>query len=60
VIKSLISAALVLRLETRQIPLDMGLIALAWLRRPVIEIVLNRASEDGIRLRRKLDEVYPF
>ena len=59
-IKSLISAALVLRLETRRIPLDMGLIALAWLRRPVIEIVLNRASKDGIRLRRKLDEVYPF
>ena len=59
-IKSLISAALVLRLETRQVPLDMGLIVLAWLRRPVIEIVLNRASENAIRLRRKLDEVYPF
>ena len=59
-IKNLISAALVLRLETRQVPLDMGLIVLNWLRRPVIEIVLNRASEEAVRLRRKLDEVYPF
>ncbi|MCY3762406.1 MAG: hypothetical protein OXH50_14230 [Gemmatimonadetes bacterium] len=59
-IKNLVSAALVLRLETRQVPLDLGLIALTWLRRPVIEIVLNRASENAVRLRRKLDEVYPF
>ena len=61
-------AALVLRLEFRPpAPLDAGLILLAWLRRPAIEMPLEAArlmesqTEDtSDRLRRRLDEVFPF
>ncbi len=59
-------AALVFRLELRPpAALDAGLILLAWLRRPVIEMPLEASRQcatesDGDRLGRRLDEVYPF
>ena len=59
-------AALVFRLELRPpAPLDAGLILLAWLRRPVIEMTLEtnhqaRHESSGERFRRRLDEIYPF
>jgi hypothetical protein len=60
----ILGAALVFRLELRSPePLDGGLILLAWLRRPAIEMPMRalRALESrGDRLRRRLDEVYPF
>ena len=59
-VKSLIGAFLVLRLETRQVPLDLSLIALTWLRRPAIEIVLPLVNREGQWLRQRLDAVYPF
>ena len=65
-LRRLLGAVLVARLELRlPAPLDAGLILLAWLRRPVIEMPLSearcRAGESTAqRLRRRLDEVYPF
>ena len=59
-VKILVSAALVWRLKTRPMPLDLEMIALVWLRRPVIEIILHRNTVESMHLRRKLDEVYPF
>jgi hypothetical protein len=64
----LLGAALVFRLEVRApAPLDTGLILLAWLRRPAIEMPLEAArllgrqpQSVGDHWRRRLDEVYPF
>lgn len=62
----IISAVLVFRLELRPPrSLDAGLILLAWLRRPAIEMPLSLADRqtvntDGERLRRRLNEIYPF
>ena len=57
-----------IRLELRPpAPLDAGLILLAWLRRPVVVMPLEGTRLPGSRiesvterLRRRLDEVYPF
>ena len=63
-LKKLIRTCLVLRLELQTVPVDWSLVFLAWLRRPVIEIVLGARQTDKARqqahLRRRLDEVYPF
>ena len=63
-LRRLLGAVLVARLELRPpAPLDAGLILLAWLRRPVIEMPMAaaRALESRAqRLARRLDEVYPF
>ncbi|MBI2502963.1 MAG: hypothetical protein HYW07_06980 [Candidatus Latescibacteria bacterium] len=63
-LKKLIRTCLVLRLELQTMPLDWSLVLLAWLRRPAIEIVLGARQTDKrrppSRLRRRLDEVYPF
>ena len=69
-----LGAVLVFRLELRPpAPLDAGLVLLAWLRRPVIQMPVDRARvpESGVsgksaesqarsRTLRRLDEVYPF
>lgn len=65
-LQRIFGAALVFRLELRPpAPLDVGLILLAWLRRPVIEMPLEavhhaRHETIGERFRRRLNEVYPF
>ena len=62
-LKTLIRAFVVLRLETRDLHLDPGLVLLTWLRRPVIEMPLQamqRARAGVVRLHRRLHEVYPF
>ena len=57
----ILGAALVFRLELRSPqPLDVGLILLAWLRRPAIEMPMRAHESRCNRLRRRLDEVYPF
>ena len=51
----------IFRLELRSPqPLDVGLILLAWLRRPAIEMPMRAHESRSDRLRRRLDEVYPF
>ena len=56
----LLRAALVFRLELRPLaPPDAELVLLAWLRRTVIEMPAG-VVRAGERLRRRLDEVYPF
>ena len=69
-----LGAVLVFRLGLRPpAPLDAGLVLLAWLRRPVIQMPVDRARvpESGVagksaesqarsRTLRRLDEVYPF
>jgi len=62
-LKNLISAFLVFRLECRQLAVDLDLVLALWRQRPRIEIVLGARQERAIQkaaLRRKLDEVYPF
>ncbi|MBT4498613.1 MAG: hypothetical protein HOC74_12870 [Gemmatimonadetes bacterium] len=62
-LKNLISAFLVFRLECRQLAVDVDLVLSLWRQRPAIEIVLERRAERAEKraaLRRKLDEVYPF
>ena len=57
----ILGASLVFRLELRSPqPLDVGLILLAWLRRPAIEMPMRAHESRSNRLRRRLDEVYPF
>ncbi len=74
VLGRVLGAVLVFRLELRlPAPLDAGLVLLAWLRRPVIQMPVDRArvpasgvaaesAESRARRRtlRRLDEVYPF
>ena len=73
VLGRVLGAVLVFRLELRPpAPLDAGLVLLAWLRRPVIQMPVDRARvpaaglaaecSDSVRSRtlRRLDEVYPF
>ncbi len=65
-LRRIFGAALVFRLELRPpAPLDAGLILLAWLRRPAIQLPFEAerfvaAESKGDRLRRRLHEVYPF
>ena len=63
-LRQLIRTCLVRRLELQTVPVDWGLVFLAWLRRPAIEIVLSARQTDKrqeqAHLRRRLDEVYPF
>ena len=66
-LKTLLRAAVVLRLESRELHLDPGLILLNWLRRPAIHMPLEAirqaraaAGERAAALIRRLDEVYPF
>ena len=58
------TAALVLRLRFRQVPIDPGHVWVQWLRRPAIEITLGRrgvASDAASqRLAARIDEMYPF
>ena len=70
-----LGAVLVFRLELRLPAVDAGLVLLAWLRRPVIQMPVDRARIPGgsllsiapspaadarSRTRRRLDEVFPF
>ncbi len=61
-LKRIIGALLVFRLELRQLPLDPELVLALWRQRPVIEIVVQRsaAAAPSSHLTRRLDEVYPF
>ncbi len=66
-LKTLLRAAVVLRLESRELYLDPGLILLSWLRRPAIHMPLEAmrrvraaAGEHTATLVRRLDEIYPF
>ena len=63
-LRNLIRAFLIFRLELRQLPLDLDQIVYAWVHRPAIHL-LHDVTESARRLRRtalarKLDEVYPF
>ena len=58
-IKNLVRAFLVLRLESHPLSVDPGRVLMAWLRRPVIEVMFDQLNRKS-RLVRKLDEVYPF
>lgn len=64
VLRRLLSAVLVFRLELRPpAPLDAGLVLLAWLRRPVIEMPMRQVADveaEAQRLGQRLDAVYPF
>jgi len=63
VLKSIVSAFLVIRLELRSpSPPNADNILLEWLHRPVIEILfeLRQEGEEFARLTRRLNEVYPF
>lgn len=59
-VKILVSAALVWRLKTRPMPIDLELVAFIWQCRPVIENILHHNAIESLHLRKKLDEVYPF
>ena len=61
-LKSLIKAALVVRLEMRELPLDWSAVFLAWLQRPAIEITLPDRGRREIRrtLVENLNALYPF
>ena len=59
-LKNLIGAFLVCRLELRQLSLDIDLVLMEWRHRPTIQILLQEGRESSRRLRRRLDEVYPF
>ena len=67
-LKNLIRAFLICRLELRQPSLDLDLFFPSWLHRPAIHILLEEEEEgeegEGEKQREhlllKLDEVYPF
>ena len=63
-IKNLIRAFLICRLELRQPSLDLELFFLSWLHRPAIHILIEEKEEEEEKQREqlllKLDEVYPF
>jgi hypothetical protein len=62
-LKNLIRAFLICRLELRQPSLDLDLAFLSWLYRPAIQILLEEKEDRGQQrehLLLKLDEVYPF
>ncbi|MCY3738064.1 MAG: hypothetical protein OXG13_16785 [Gemmatimonadaceae bacterium] len=70
-----LGAVLVFRLELRLPAIDAGLVLLSWLRRPVIQMPVDRARVPGVsllsiapspataarsRTLRRLDEIFPF
>ena len=62
-VKRIIGAILVFRLEMRQFPLDLEQVWHLWRQRPAIEIVVAtraRISEQRALWRQRLNEVYPF
>ena len=67
-LKNLIRAFLIFRLELRQPSLDLELFFLSWLHRPAIHILLEEKEEEEEEeeekqrehLLLKLNEVYPF
>ncbi|NKB67643.1 MAG: hypothetical protein GKR89_11310 [Candidatus Latescibacteria bacterium] len=59
-LRNLIGAFLVCRLELRQFSLDIDLVLMEWRTRPVIQILLQEGEKTRSKLRRRLDEVYPF
>jgi hypothetical protein len=61
-LRRLVGAVLVFRLELGQLPVDPQLIVALWRQRPAVEIVVRRHDDaaERRRLQRRLDEVYPF
>lgn len=59
VLRTLVSAFLVIRLECRKLPLTWEDVLVAWFHRPTIEIVLRERCHRE-RLIERIDAVYPF
>jgi len=61
-LKTLIRAFLVLRLESRQPALTLGTVLAYWRARPAIHYTLDETSRQtrARRIKQKLNEVYPF
>jgi hypothetical protein len=62
-LKNIIRAFLICRLELRQPSIDLNLALSSWLHRPAIQILLEEEEEQDQQrehLLHKLDEVYPF
>lgn len=61
-LKNLIGAFIIFRLELRQLPIDPGLVLALWRQPPTIAIVIEHGEEDRRRRRllQQLNEVYPF
>ena len=61
-LKTLIRAFLVLRLESRPPALTLSTVLAYWRTRPAIHYTLDETSRQtrGSRLKQKLNEVYPF
>ena len=62
--RTLIRAFLIFRLELRQLPLELDQIIYAWVHRPAIHL-LHQAGDSARSFRRgelsrRLDQVYPF
>ncbi len=58
-IKTLVRAFLVFRLESSLLSVDASQVLVAWLRCPVIEVIFDRLDRKSC-LVRKLDEMFPF
>ena len=58
-IKNLVRAFLVFRLESHLLSVDPGRVLMAWLRRPVIEVMFDQFDRKS-RLVGKLDEIFRF
>ena len=61
-LKNLIGAFIIFRLELRQLSIDHYLVLTLWRQRPAIAIVLEQGAKclRQRRLLQQLDEVYPF
>ena len=62
-LRNILRAFLIFRLELRQLPLDLDQIVYAWVHRPAIHLL--HQVRKGVKSRRtglaqRLDEVYPF
>ena len=61
-LKNLIGAFIIFRLELRQLPIDPGLVVALWRHRTAIAVVIDHGAEcrQQSRLVQQLNEVYPF
>lgn len=60
-LKHIIRTLFVLRLASRAPSLTAGAVLSYWRTRPAIHFVLDQSQETrGDRIKRKLDQVYPF
>ena len=61
-LKNLIGAFIIFRLEMRQLPIDPGLVVALWRHRTAIAVVIDHGAgcRQQPRLIKQLNEVYPF